>query len=159
MSVLLSGISIHTLHTEGDVAVPIPDKGNIPISIHTLHTEGDCGGFVCVNKFFGFQSTPSTRRVTAGGQTGAAWTKEFQSTPSTRRVTCHVFAFPEPVIPFQSTPSTRRVTHIINNWVVIHPISIHTLHTEGDEIKYGTSKKYKGFQSTPSTRRVTLPTV
>ena len=37
---LLNLISIHTLHTEGDVKAT-DDAGNTGISIHTLHTEGD----------------------------------------------------------------------------------------------------------------------
>ena len=34
-------ISIHTLHTEGDMFYPSPIHQEIFISIHTLHTEGD----------------------------------------------------------------------------------------------------------------------
>ncbi len=38
---LAAGISIHTLHTEGDIVIPAILISTIPISIHTLHTEGD----------------------------------------------------------------------------------------------------------------------
>ena len=34
-------ISIHTLHTEGDLVFPVPPFDTLTISIHTLHTEGD----------------------------------------------------------------------------------------------------------------------
>ncbi len=36
-----AGISIHTLHTEGDVPADLTDGQYACISIHTLHTEGD----------------------------------------------------------------------------------------------------------------------
>ena len=57
-------ISIHTLHTEGDpvfISSHPPEKG---ISIHTLHTEGDALKSTLGIFSSGFQSTPSTRRVT-----------------------------------------------------------------------------------------------
>ena len=58
-------ISIHTLHTEGDV-IPAMLISTIPISIHTLHTEGDFRRKRTSAVSLGFQSTPSTRRVTFG---------------------------------------------------------------------------------------------
>ncbi len=57
-------ISIHTLHTEGDgLDVVVPDPAHI--SIHTLHTEGDRPAATTASPTPRFQSTPSTRRVTA----------------------------------------------------------------------------------------------
>ena len=38
-------ISIHSLHTEGDIFPPANGR-YLDISIHSLHTEGDSGG-VC----------------------------------------------------------------------------------------------------------------
>ena len=58
-------ISIHTLHTEGDTTCPHYDDMD-GISIHTLHTEGDLVIHHVESGFHvRFQSTPSTRRVTA----------------------------------------------------------------------------------------------
>ena len=79
-------ISIHTLHTEGDIIQM--ELSNLPsdISIHTLHTEGDHIPPYLLLLSIQFQSTPSTRRVTPAPPIIATVSK-FQSTPSTRRVT------------------------------------------------------------------------
>ena len=42
-SLMSTDISIHTLHTEGDVSISSPFQ-TTSISIHTLHTEGDRHG-------------------------------------------------------------------------------------------------------------------
>ena len=80
------------------------------ISIHSLHTEGDLFfvGFAAANHTF--QSTPSTRRETYI-RDDEDMSKLFQSTPSTRRETrpLHIFCMGDFL--FQSTPSTRRETH------------------------------------------------
>ena len=104
----------------------------IGISIHTLHTEGD--GISSSQPHFPsrFQSTPSTRRVTDDSGINITTLSLFQSTPSTRRVTDQNFHFLRHFLisihtlhtegdaysssslatlnKFQSTPSTRRVT-------------------------------------------------
>ena len=56
------------------------------ISIHSLHTEGDIIPTVAVAQSLTFQSTPSTRRETLPV---SFWIIPliFQSTPSTRRET------------------------------------------------------------------------
>ena len=81
------GISIHTLHAEGDLPRRICRILYKAISIHTLHAEGDCnvidwfnisqyfnphppcGGWhatkISLKSRYKFQSTPSMRRVTA----------------------------------------------------------------------------------------------
>ena len=58
------------------------------ISIHSLHTEGDVAEYNGKCNYGGFQSTPSTRRETAMRSSTCGGTGKFQSTPSTRRETC-----------------------------------------------------------------------
>ena len=103
------------------------------ISIHTLHTEGDL--------------------LEEAKRTGKSL---FQSTPSTRRVTVMVLPSTLCSSPFQSTPSTRRVTATFPRFCQTEVISIHTLHTEGDDGAAALQQINDVFQSTPSTRRVTV---
>ena len=125
-------ISIHSLHTEGDLPPqircrtklyfnPLPPHGGrlIPdshlcilylISIHSLHTEGDRYAMVSGANSSSFQSTPSTRRETV----------------------CYV-----------------------TNYSTADAISIHSLHTEGDAQELSHAAAQIPFQSTPSTRRET----
>ena len=82
----LSHISIHSLHTEGDLPHDHSLTINSEISIHSLHTEGDV---VQSAEHFDqvlFQSTPSTRRETFSSSV-VSLIFSFQSTPSTRRET------------------------------------------------------------------------
>ena len=146
-----------------------------PISIHSLHTEGDLlqlrrpqwicyfnplpphGGRQDLRRNprspAAFQSTPSTRRETRANSSFCVIVI-FQSTPSTRRETvprcnfCRVNDYFNPLPPhggrhasfclspctdqFQSTPSTRRETSAGDVTGVKISISSHSLHTEGD---------------------------
>ena len=101
------------------------------ISIHSLHTEGDLLTGGEGKRIFSFQSTPSTRRETVrhvlvcaagcdfnplpphGGRRPPAplWgaTEKFQSTPSVWRETTSPFCI-STFSPFQSTPSVWRET-------------------------------------------------
>ena len=78
----------------------------------------------------------------------------FQSTPSTRRETKSGTPLDQFII-FQSTPSTRRETFSTYPYCVIVEISIHSLHTEGDNRTFAMNSTNIQFQSTPSTRRET----
>ena len=80
------------------------------ISIHSLHTEGDSALYFLSPSMLLFQSTPSTRRETC-----------LQATP-------------RPCQAFQSTPSTRRETNLSTEQLDRCDISIHSLHTEGDDL-------------------------
>ena len=73
------------------------------ISIHTLHTEGD-GEQTSGESTSGFQSTPSTRRVTSAGAVGKTTLYGFQSTPSTRRVTIVHLLDPSAIVDFNPHP-------------------------------------------------------
>ena len=145
-------ISIHSLHTEGDILTPFLFTP-FAISIHSLHTEGDCTHlqYRCQPRYF--NPLP----------------------PHGGRPDCFEIRLNR--IPFQSTPSTRRETFysfaVLNGFV----ISIHSLHTEGDRIfeeihvrrlhfnplpphggrhaSFCLSPCTDQFQSTPSTRRET----
>ena len=57
-------ISIHSLHTEGDILDQCHAVRIIFISIHSLHTEGDRPPSRSIFSDPVFQSTPSTRRET-----------------------------------------------------------------------------------------------
>ena len=57
-------ISIHSLHTEGDLLCSWHCIDRTNISIHSLHTEGDVSGYSLAVVAYSFQSTPSTRRET-----------------------------------------------------------------------------------------------
>ena len=130
-SINWAGISIHSLHTEGDerhrsVSLhqghfnPLPPHGGRRI---VLFSGGFCcryfnplpphGGRPFTLYFHGrgytlFQSTPSTRRETIVAQ-AFKFSNTFQSTPSTRRETVYA-CVREITKTFQSTPSTRRET-------------------------------------------------
>ena len=102
-------ISIHSLHTEGDITGTGSTKSYDNISIHSLHTEGD--RMVC--PIYPPLMTISIHSLhTEGDWIGA------------RRTVCFYV--------FQSTPSTRRETGCTLGKLQPHEISIHSLHTEGD---------------------------
>ena len=126
----ISIISIHSLHTEGDRSLFRRTVGKAVISIHSLHTEGDerlesifpsLGNFNPLPPHGGRRS-PSNCDI-------AQWI--FQSTPSTRRET-NENQFTGEFLAFQSTPSTRRETIDLTAEDLHWYISIHSLHTEGD---------------------------
>ena len=101
------------------------------ISIHSLHTEGDLAGSFYQSLHRGFQSTPSTRRETYfGTQTEKNRSISIHSLHTEGDVAESIYFDRRKT--FQSTPSTRRETppygREIGKWV----ISIHSLHTEGD---------------------------
>jgi len=150
---IVEGISIHTLHAEGDII----GQGVKQLTIN-FNPHPPCGGWLNglakeynVSKF---QSTPSMRRVTRMGKSlkyelvyfnphppcggwrfssmPASVAMTFQSTPSMRRVTSDILTLSF-VTEFQSTPSMRRVTVSNNRTLSIEKISIHTLHAEGDK--------------------------
>ena len=101
-----------------------------------------------------FQSTPSTRRETYWISVTLLESFSFQSTPSTRRETpSHLLAVLcddfNPLPPHGGRP-TAQPQHFFRS-----SISIHSLHTEGDNIIYNNNVILNLFQSTPSTRRET----
>ena len=57
------------------------------ISIHALREEGDHNRVIADGEFAQFLSTPSARRATDAGESGAALGEKFLSTPSARRAT------------------------------------------------------------------------
>ena len=80
-------ISIHTFLAEGDLPFVSHVTVISVISIHTFLAEGDhllrrCNTYVSI-----FQSTPSSRKVTASFLDLAFKPAKFQSTPSSRKVT------------------------------------------------------------------------
>ena len=122
------GISIHSLHTEGDI-ITVEVSYMYCISIHSLHTEGDAShkAYQWTHDYFnplpphgGRHYCPNCGRRLF----------EFQSTPSTRRH--HQVRMGHHNNAFQSTPSTRRETLCLVVVGVCYDISIHSLHTEGD---------------------------
>ena len=169
-------ISIHSLHTEGDNRTFAMNSTNIQfqstpstrretslihtirnkpfISIHSLHTEGDHTDSDDAGNEKAFQSTPSTRRETQEEADRQGITL-FQSTPSTRRETCFIAWSGICKFYFNPLPphGGRLRSMIIPSFQ--KSISIHSLHTEGDDKVRGFVHKHKAFQSTPSTRRET----
>ena len=146
-----------------------------PISIHSLHTEGDLLQLRRPQWICYFNPLPphgGRQDLRRNPRSPAA----FQSTPSTRRETRANSSFCVIVI-FQSTPSTRRETCKLLSVPLYRSISIHSLHTEGDACsgscaggfvisihslhtegdEGGSREKLPSilFQSTPSTRRET----
>ena len=126
----------------------------VEISIHSLHTEGDNRTFAMNSTNIQFQSTPSTRRETQEEADRQGITL-FQSTPSTRRETCFIAWSGICKFYFNPLPphGGRLRSMIIPSFQ--KSISIHSLHTEGDDKVRGFVHKHKAFQSTPSTRRET----
>ena len=102
------------------------------ISIHSLHTEGDWKCMKRSERNEYFNPLPPH-----GGRPSAA--KQVILT-----------------LAFQSTPSTRRETVCRLDVYGSIPISIHSLHTEGDQHPMRRYHCQIGFQSTPSTRRETV---
>ena len=169
------------------------------ISIHSLHTEGDAISSEPIAATISFQSTPSTRRETSATScTGHGLTHFNPLPPHGGRLGFHCFSPPRcyfnPLPPhggrrapsvcsftwliFQSTPSTRRETQLEVKVEQDRPISIHSLHTEGDDMQWYLVRIHRHFnplpphggrlcvvlvfppdctfQSTPSTRRETV---
>ena len=123
---IVSGISIHSLHTEGD-AIRAGRCGNYDISIHSLHTEGDEYIFKPSGGTALFQSTPSTRRETIIG--GYPLQGE--------RISIHSL----------HTEGDGVMAGVL---VVDFLISIHSLHTEGDrEVLRKTQNRRKHFNPLP----------
>ena len=146
------GISIHSLHTEGDI-ITVEVSYMYCISIHSLHTEGDAShkAYQWTHDYFnplpphGGRPTPALRK---------RLTPPFQSTPSTRRETSltsvfgSVFCISIHSLHTEGDDSgDTRFAH--------YGISIHSLHTEGDEDLITYIVDWTEFQSTPSTRRET----
>ena len=123
------------------------------ISIHSLHTEGDLFTYEHLQVAENFNPLPPHGGRLRDTIISIAPTP-FQSTPSTRRETSTT-CLSSYVLIFQSTPSTRRETwqHLATR--ENHDISIHSLHTEGDLTSCCFLRPYLPFQSTPSTRRET----
>ena len=101
------------------------------ISIHTFLAEGDVRYSFKARSLHPFQSTPSSRKVTAYNNSQRENGNRFQSTPSSRKVTllCKLCCTSGK---FQSTPSSRKVTHITTLSKKVKKISIHTFLAEGD---------------------------
>ena len=169
-------ISIHSLHTEGDLLSrkkSTKSKHFNPLPPH--------GGRLCaiiiIRKEVIFQSTPSTRRETLFSIYASSFLDLFQSTPSTRRETFSGHLDPATFLDFNPLPphGGRLVEWALGRdptQISIHSlhtegdlptipttpqsnISIHSLHTEGDRVFLLLSPQILPFQSTPSTRRET----
>ena len=104
-----NGISIHSLHTEGDLLCSWHCIDRTNISIHSLHTEGDVSGYSLAVVAYSFQSTPSTRRETP------------ELLPA-----LHIFPHFNPLPPHGGRHWAGGYIEDQNG------ISIHSLHTEGD---------------------------
>ena len=109
------------------------------ISIHTFLAEGDDKAPPEDPATGLFQSTPSSRKVTAGASVIAYIIG----------ISIHTFLaegdiamppFLEPLVKFQSTPSSRKVTSISNSIRSRDHISIHTFLAEGDEPDGGSDR-------------------
>ncbi len=147
------------------------------ISIHALHTEGDLWGVELSKSQVKFQSTPSIRRATVAGlaehaaglaisihalhtegDEGARGPRGgpivFQSTPSIRRATHNLRRILRQELAFQSTPSIRRATprrRRIPETVDFNPRPPYG----GRRIERDRAVAVDAFQSTPSIRRAT----
>ena len=102
------------------------------ISTHTLLAEGDSGVLLAFNSDFGFQPTPSSRRVT--GKTSRNSRKSSISTHT-----------------LLAEGDDKYGKYVVE----INPISTHTLLAEGDRFRRSISVMCGLFQPTPSSRRVT----
>ena len=145
-------ISIHTFLTEGDGFYPCIWEPQT-ISIHTFLAEGDYSVFLlCASHSHFNPHLPRGRWLFRKPVCASAI--GFQSTPSSRKVTlrscslCHVYLHFNPHLPrgrwrnwhynlprllaFQSTPSSRKVTRNCWNQSRSSVISIHTFLAEGD---------------------------
>ena len=117
-------ISIHSLHTEGDLQhSTVPSYRHI--SIHSLHTEGDFTFWKFLQIVVYFNPLPPH-----GGRL-----KDFSKF-------CRDFVF-------QSTPSTRRETSARVDVCRRQDISIHSLHTEGDAAVEAQKNAAKYFNPLP----------
>ena len=79
-----------------------------------------------------FQSTPSTRRETGDACKLWIFETEFQSTPSTRRETRSIIYFRPRINYFNPLPPHGGRRNSSAAPISEAPISIHSLHTEGD---------------------------
>ena len=170
-------ISIHSLHTEGDLLCSWHCIDRTNISIHSLHTEGDVSGYSLAVVAYSFQSTPSTRRETndlAESEHDNEISIHSLHTEGDAELTAMAAEASQnfnPLPPhggrqqkiqqikiqltFQSTPSTRRETHsmAISAWFSIFQSTPSTRReTRGQHHSDGNIS----FQSTPSTRRETV---
>ena len=102
-----------------------------------------------------FQSTPSTRRETGDACKLWIFETEFQSTPSTRRETFLPWQWYRHSLHFNPLPPHGGRPEVSYTSVQESIISIHSLHTEGDETHLPHPSAKLLFQSTPSTRRET----
>ena len=165
-----------TPSTRRETQLEVKVEQDRPISIHSLHTEGDPAGsqgrtgqtkfnplpphggrryaMVSGADSSSFQSTPSTRRETVTPFSSVSSLLDFNPLPPHGGRLCVVLVFP-PDCTFQSTPSTRRETQRADKLREVYRISIHSLHTEGDETYHSVTDAVAKFQSTPSTRRET----
>ena len=147
------------------------------ISIHSLHTEGDIPRWELDTISRNFNPLPPHGGRQKFNEKFPA-DKIFQSTPSTRRETekpCFYYRLTCISIHSLHTEGDRNFFYLIHNIVIsIHSlhtegdsfcaaeraertvISIHSLHTEGDMAAHIASWNVSAFQSTPSTRRETL---
>ena len=105
------------------------------ISIHSLHTEGDLLTGGEGKRIFSFQSTPSTRRETVRHVLVCAAGCDFNPLPphGGRRPPAPLWGATEK---FQSTPSVWRETVYGISGNVDLNISIHSLRMEGDDITF-----------------------
>ena len=106
-----------------------------------------------------FQSTPSTRRETGDACKLWIFETEFQSTPSTRRETFLPWQWYRHSLHFNPLPPHGGRPEVSYTSVQESIISIHSLHTEGDETHLPHPSAKLLFQSTPSTRRETMRVV
>ena len=127
---IYSDISIHSLHTEGDIK-QLTSAIRQRISIHSLHTEGDMNVAKLCAVVLNFNPLPPH-----GGRPN-----EISRSKSGLR--------------FQSTPSTRRETHSVCRRYGRLDISIHSLRMEGDGGGIPDRPAQCAFQSTPSAWRET----
>ena len=120
-----------TPSTRRETQYSVSEDGSDGISIHSLHTEGDaeCRSYLTRNSRF--QSTPSTRRETLTMRRFPQCFPNFNPLPphGGRRTKLHL---KWRCMEFQSTPSTRRETNHTGRPESCPAISIHSLHTEGD---------------------------
>ena len=146
-------ISIHALREEGD-RHRAPCSGILPISIHALREEGDLGAAE-VSLIHDISIHALREEGDGVGTFLRRGMVAFLSTPSARRATRDPAVYGRRGIAFLSTPSARRATSRPLPPRNDHPISIHALREEGDELQSADNYRELIFLSTPSARRAT----
>ena len=118
------------------------------ISIHSLHTEGDLLTGGEGKRIFSFQSTPSTRRETVRHVLVCAAGCDFNPLPphGGRRPPAPLWGATEK---FQSTPSAWRETKPTRIPRHRKRISIHSLRMEGDGIRHFWKRRSEHFNPLP----------